>query len=57
MCIRDRGAALHFQAAILQAAEIQQLLHHVVQAGGLVVDDLQPLAVVLICLLYTSRCV
>ena len=39
---------VHLDAAVLQTAEIQQLLHHVVQADRLVVDDLQTLAVILV---------
>ena len=40
--------AAHLEPPVLQAAEVQQLLHHVVEAGRLVVDDLQPLAVVFV---------
>ena len=47
-CHQVQRAALHADASVLQAAEIQQLLHHIVQPPGLVVDDFQPLAVVLV---------
>ena len=47
-CHQVQRPALHADASVLQAAEIQQLLHHIVQPPGLVVDDLQSLAVVLV---------
>ena len=48
LCHQVQRAALHADTSVLQAAEIQQLLHHIVQPPGLIVDDLQPLAVVLV---------